>query len=155
MLNKTIIGALAAGTILATSAYAQPTKEVAGPSQVVAVENEPAPRLIVDAPPPEALARGVAIISYRLENFRILPIVGAAARDVSPRLGHLHVTLDGLPWHWADFGNTNTIVVADLPPGQHSVLIELADPTHHVITGKTVAFTVGAPVAQADTAGKG
>ncbi|HTI79129.1 MAG TPA: DUF6130 family protein [Acetobacteraceae bacterium] len=151
MLTKTMIGAVAAGTILATSAFAQGTTETAGPSPVVAVENEPAPRLIVDQPLPEALARGVAVIPYRLENFRILPIVGAPALGVSPRVGHLHVTLDGLPWHWADFGNTNTIVVADLSPGRHSVRIELADPTHRVLTGKTVTFTVATALAQADS----
>lgn len=149
MLTKTLIGAVAAGTILAASAFANGTTEAAGPSPVVAIQNEAAPRLIVDAPLPEALARGVAVISYRLENFRILPIVGAPAVDVSPRVGHLHVTLDGLPWHWADFGNTSTIVVADLPPGPHKVLIELADPTHRVLTGKTVTFTVAAAMAQA------
>ena len=151
MLNKILLGAVTAGAMLATSAFAQNATEVAGPSQLVDVQNQPAPKLIVDAPYPEALARGVAVISYRLENFRILPVVGEPALGVSPRIGHLHVTLDGLPWHWADFGNTSTIVVAGLSPGQHSVLIELADPTHRVLTGKTVTFTVADTVALAAT----
>ena len=151
MLNKMLLGAVAAGTMLATSAFAHSAIEVAGPSPLVAVENEPAPKLIVDAPYADALARGVAIISYRLENFRILPVLGESALNVSPRLGHLHVTFDGLPWHWADFGNNNTIVVADLSPGQHSVLIELADGTHRVLTGKTVTFTVPDKVALGTT----
>jgi Family of unknown function (DUF6130) len=42
-----------------------------------------------------------------------------------------------------DFSNNNkTIVVAGLPPGQHKVLIELADPGHHIFTGQAVMFTV-------------
>ena len=65
-------------------------------------------------------------------NFRIVPVFGAGARTVSPRAGHLHVTVDDLPWHWADTSDTNTIVVVGLPPGQHKVLIELANPEHHV-----------------------
>ena len=127
-------GAFAAGA-LADSAQRQPLP-------FFAIENEAAPKLIADAPLAEPLARGVAIIQYRTENFRILPVFGASATDVSPRAGHLHVTIDDLPWHWADVSSTNAIVVAGLPAGPHKVLIELADPDHHVLTGQTVQFTV-------------
>jgi vacuolar iron transporter family protein len=41
--------------------------------------------------------------------------------------------------------DNNTIVVVGLPPGQHKVLIELADPEHHIFTGQTVTFTVPGP----------
>jgi hypothetical protein len=141
MLIKTL-AALAAGTLLATSAFAQSATEDAGRSPLVAIENEPAPKLIVDAPLPEPLARGAAVIPYRVENFRILPVLGAAAVNVSPRVGHLHVTVDDLPWYWGDFGNSNTIVVTGLPPGQHKLRIELADPTHRILTTQSVTFTV-------------
>jgi Family of unknown function (DUF6130) len=86
------------------------------------------------------LAHGAVLIPYRVENLRILPVLGASALSVSPRVGHLHVTVDDLPWHWGDFSDSNTIVVVGLPPGQHKVLIELADPS----TGQTVTFTVPA-----------
>ena len=39
----------------------------------------------------------------------------------------------------------NTIVVVGLPPGQHQVLIELADSDHHIFIGQTVTFTVPGP----------
>jgi Family of unknown function (DUF6130) len=71
-------------------------------SSVVNVENEPAPSLIVLPPLRGPLAQGVVLIPYRLENLRIVPVGGAAARDISPRVGHLHITLDDLPWQWAD-----------------------------------------------------
>jgi hypothetical protein len=139
----TTLGALAAAIVLATSASAQSAMEVRGPSPfVVAIENEPAPKLIVDAPLPGPLARGAVLIPYRVENLRILPVLGAEALDVSPRIGHLHVTVDDLPWRWGDFSNNNTIVVVGLPPGQHKVLIELADPEHRISAGQTVMFTV-------------
>ncbi|HJQ57569.1 MAG TPA: DUF6130 family protein [Vineibacter sp.] len=134
------VALLAAGPVLAPNAFA----ESHSVSQLVPIGNEPAPKLIVDAPAPGPLARGVAVIPYRLENFRILPVVGEDALKLSPRVGHLHVTLNDLPWHWADFGNTQSIVVAPLPPGEHKVLIELADPTHRVIASQTVTFTVPA-----------
>lgn len=80
-------------------------------------------------------------IQYRTENLRIVPVFGTGALGVSPRIGHIHVTVDDAPWHWAD-ASGETVVVVGLPPGQHKVLIELADPTHKVITSETVTFVV-------------
>ncbi len=139
------LAAVVAGTVLATFAFAQAAKGGRDASPFVAIENEPAPKLAVDAPLPGPLARGAVLIPYRVENFRILPVLGGPAAKVSPRVGHLHVTVDDLPWHWGDFGDNKTIVVVGLPPGQHKVLIELADPEHHIFTGQTVAFTVPGP----------
>ena len=138
--------ALAAGTMLATSSFAQTASEIRAASPLIAIEKEPAPKLIVDAPIPAALARGVVLIPYQVENMRILPVLGADALKVSPRVGHLHITVDDLPWHWADFGGANTIVVAGLSPGEHKVLIEAADPEHRVVTAQTVTFIVPGPV---------
>ncbi len=139
------LAAIAAAILLATSAFAESAKEVRGQSPFVAVDNEPAPTLIVESPLPGPLARGAVLIPYRVENLRILPVLGAGAINVSPRVGHLHVTVDDLPWHWGDFSDNKTIVVVGLPPGQHKVLIELADPVHHIFTGQTVTFTVPGP----------
>ena len=87
----------------ASSAVAQSAYDVLGPAGVVPLENsKPAPRLIVDPPLPEPLSlRGRVVIQYRAENLRIQPVFGPNALDVSPRIGHIHVTVDGLPWHWA------------------------------------------------------
>jgi hypothetical protein len=57
-------------------------------------------------------------------------------------VGHLHVTVDDLPWRWGDFSGSNTIVVTGLPAGQHKILIELADPEHGILATETVTFTV-------------
>ena len=139
----TTLAAAATATVLATGAFAQSAGEVRDPPPFFPLQNEPAPMLTVDPPLPEALARGAVLIPYRTENFRIVPVFGAAASNVSPRVGHLHVTVDDLPWRWADAGNTtNTIVVVGLPPGQHKIRIELAGPEHHVFTGQTVTFMV-------------
>lgn len=105
------------------------------------VASEPAAQLHVDEPLPEALARGVAVIRYRADNLRILPVFGPAALDVSPRVGHLHVTVDDAPWHWAEASDL-PLIIAGLPAGQHKVLVELADANHNVIEGKTVTFVI-------------
>jgi len=128
-----MLASVAAGTVLATGALAQST--------VIPIDNEPAPRLIVEPPLPGPLARGVVFIPYRVDNLRILPVGGAAARNVSPRIRHLHITVDGLPWPWADYGQSNTIILVGMPPGQHKVLIEVVDPEVNVFTAQTVTFT--------------
>jgi hypothetical protein len=108
------------------------------------IENEPTPELSVDQPLAGPLARGAAIIPYRTKHFRILPIFGAGAADVSPRAGHLHVSVDDLPWRWADTGDNATVVVVGLAPGPHKILIELATPEHRVLAGQAVNFTIPA-----------
>ena len=138
-----VLAAVAASTIL-TTAYAQSAKDVSGASPYVEIKNEPAPKLIVDPPLPEGLAIGVFWAQYRVENLRIAPVFGPGALQVSPRIGHLHVTVDDLPWWWADPSNSNTVDIAGLPPGQHEVRIWLVDANHEDIPGqsKTITFTI-------------
>lgn len=116
---------------------------VVDPSPLVPIPDEPPARLIVDPPLAEPLTHGRVFIQYRAENARILPVFGAAALDVSPRVGHLHVSVDGAPWHWVD-ASGHTLVLVGLPPGPHVVLLELADPAHRVIASETVRFIVSA-----------
>jgi len=138
------VAVAAAGTLLATSAFAQSAKEIRGASPYVAIKNEPAPKLTVDPPLPEGLAQGVFWAQYRVENVRIVPVFGSGALQASPRIGHLHVIVDDLPWWWADAGDNNTIDIANLPPGQHKVTIQLVGADHNGFPGqsKTVTFTI-------------
>jgi hypothetical protein len=129
-----------AGVVGATSS-AQSAKDVRGPTPLLAIENEAAPKLIVDAPLPGPLSLGRVFIQYRTENLRVVPVFGKGALEVSPRIGHIHITIDDLPWHFVD-ASGETIILVGLTPGPHKVLIELADPTHKVITSETVNFTV-------------
>lgn len=135
---------VAAGAALATGALGQSAKELRGASPYVAVENQPSPKLIVDPPLPEGLALGVFWAQYRVENLRIVPVFGPGAVHVSPRVGHLHVQVDDLPWWWADASDNNTVDIAGLPPGKHQVKIELVDANHNVFAGqsKTITFTI-------------
>ena len=137
------IAIMAVCTLLAASASAQTARDIRGPSPLVAIENEPPAKLIVDPPLPEQLAKGLVFIQYRTENVRVIPVFGAGALTVSPRIGHVHITVDDAPWHFVD-ASGETIIVVGLKPGPHQVLIELATPTHKVITSETVKFTVPA-----------
>ena len=136
--------ALAACTLFAAGALAQSARDVRGPSPLVAIENEPPAKLIVDPPLAEQLAQGLVFIQYRTENLRVVPVFGKGALDVSPRIGHLHITVDDVPWHFVD-ASGETVIVVGLKSGPHRVLFELADPTHHVIDSKTISFEVPEP----------
>ena len=124
----------------------QSARDIRGATPYIEIKNEPPPKLIVDPPLPEGLAHpaGIFWAQYRVENVRILPVFGASALKASPRIGHLHITVDDLPWLWADASDNNTIDIAGLPPGQHKVKIELVDANHNVFPGqsKTVTFTI-------------
>jgi hypothetical protein len=140
----TSLGAAAILAVLAVAATGQSARDVRGPSPLIAIDNEPPPKLIVDPPVGEALAQGRVFIQYRTEHLRVLPVFGSGALGVSPRIGHVHITVDDASWHFVD-ASGETVILVGLSPGPHHVLFELADPTHKVITSQTVAFTVPEP----------
>jgi len=134
-----------AGIFLYASTLApQSARDVRGPSPLIAIENESPPKLIVHPPLAEPLSRGLVFIQYRTDNLRIVPVFGKGALQVSPRIGHVHVTVDDTGWHFVD-ASGETLIVVGLKPGPHKVLVELADPSHRVITSETVKFTIPSP----------
>src|SRR6201997_2139274 len=99
------------------------------------------------------LAHDIVWIQYHAENVHIVPVFGADALNVSPRIGHLHIHMDDLPRGWVEASGNNTISVAGLPPGQHKMLVELVNAQHRVFPGcaecrQTVTFTVPEPTSR-------
>lgn len=133
--------ACAMAALWTAAAAAQTAREVLGPAALVPQAGQPPARIVVDPPVAEALARGIVVIQYRVENLRIMPVYGPAALDVSPRIGHIHVAVDHAPWHWADASDEPVILVG-LPAGPHKVQIDLADPTHRSLDRVVVDFVV-------------
>src|SRR4029078_8269779 len=105
---------------------------VLGASDTNAQTAEPAAKLVVDPPLAEPLSRGVALINYRTENLQVVPVFGSQALNVSPRIGHLHVAVDGAQWVWADTSG-GPIIIAGLPPGPHKAEITLLHANHHTL----------------------
>ena len=128
-------------TMAASTTHAQSARDIIGPAAIEPLANEPPARLIVDPPIADALAKGRVYIQYRAENLRIVQVFGAAALAVSPRIGHIHVTVDDSPWHWAD-ASGEQLIITGLPVGPHKVLIELVNANHRTIDEKTVSFVV-------------
>lgn len=146
-IGQLTVAAVTGGALLVTHAVAQSAQEAGAATPYLAIKNEPPPKLIVDPPLAAALAHGIVWIQYRVENVHIVPVFGAGALGVSPRVGHLHVHFDDLPWWWADPSGVNTIDLAGVPPGQHKMRIDLVNANHQIFPGcamcsQTVTFTV-------------
>ena len=135
--------AAVAMVVYAMTAFAQSTKDTCGPTSVIPLTGEEPPaKIIIFAPLAEPLAsRGVAIIQYCAQNLHLVPVFGPNALAVSPRVGHLHVTVDDASWVWAD-ASGNPIILMGLRPGPHKVLIELADANHRILDKGLVTFVV-------------
>ncbi len=116
-------------------------KDIRDAAPVVILASEPPAKLIVDAPLAVPLALGRVVIQYRTENLHIVPVFGEAALNISPRVGHLHITVDDAPWRWLDASN-EPLTVNGLPPGPHNIRIDLEGPTHKTINSKTVNFII-------------
>ena len=134
---------LAAMLLCANTALAQSATQRCRPAQVIPLtDTEPPAKIVIDPPLAEPLAsRGVVVIPYCAENMRIAPVFGPGALAVSPRVGHIHVTVDEAPWRWAD-ASGNPLILQGLPPGPNRVLIELVDANHQLVDKGAVAFDV-------------
>src|SRR3712207_5494936 len=84
--------------VFAVSAGAQTFSKASEQSRVVQPPGEPKPRIIIEPPLAAPLSAGAAVIRYRTEHLQVLPVFGPAALALSPRLGHIHVSVDDAPW---------------------------------------------------------
>ena len=100
-------------------------------------EPQPAAKIVVDPPLAEPLSRGVVFIQYRTENLQVVPVFGAQAANVSPRIGHLHVAVDGAQWVWAETSG-GPIIIAGLPVGPHKAEITLVNANHQPLDRSVV-----------------
>jgi len=140
---------VAAIVLYAMTAMAQNATDICRPAPVIplASASEPPAKIVIDPPLAEPLAsRGVVVIQYCAQNLHIVPVFGPNALAVSPRVGHLHVSVDDATWRWAD-ASGNPIILMGLPPGPHKVLIELEDANHHTLDKGTVTFVIPAKTA--------
>jgi hypothetical protein len=127
--------------MMAAPGTAQSAAEMHEVATVQPGQNEPPAKIIIDAPQAEPLSRGVLFLQYRAANLQIVSVFGPAALAVSPRVGHIHVTVDDAAWHWAD-SSGNPVIVQGLAPGPHKILIQLVNANHQPIDQGVVTFVI-------------
>ncbi len=131
-----------AAVLCASTAMAQTARDIRGPAPVVPLTGEePLAKIVIDPPLADSLAHGRVVIQYRAENLHIVPVFGPKALDVSPRIGHIHVTVDDAPWRWAD-ASGEPLIINGLPAGPHKVLIELVNANHQTLDKGVVTFVI-------------
>ena len=146
-MRHAFIGLIGAAVALsASTVMAQTASDIRGPAPIVPIAGEPAPKIVIDPPLADSLAHGRVVIQYCAENLRIVAVLGPAALEVSPRIGHIHVTVDDAPWRWAD-ASGEPLIINGLTAGPHKVLIELADPTHQILDKGIVTFVIPKAIA--------
>ena len=129
-MTRALIGLILAMVVpLASNAVAQ------------TADPQPAAKIVVDPPLAEPLSRGVVFSQYRTENLQIVPVFGPKALEVSPRIGHLHVAVDGATWVWAETSG-GPIIVAGLPAGPHKVEITPVNANQPLDRSVVVEFVI-------------
>ena len=102
------------------------------------------PSITIEAPLDGAVVQGVTLIRFRAENISLESPFRPVADSRGPfPAGHLHVTVDGAPWHWMHT-TSDPVVITPLPPGEHTVELELAGADHRRLDSRIVRFTVAA-----------
>ncbi len=143
LLDQNIVKFTVPDASMTARTHAQGANDVRGTEAVQPFKNQPPAKIIIDPPLAEPLSRGVAFIPYRTQNLQIVPVFGPAALAVSPRVGHIHVTVDDATWHWADASGV-PVIIQGLPSGPHKILIQLVNANHQPIDQGTVQVTVPA-----------
>jgi len=119
--SQCLIGLVVISGLFATAGVAQTARGVRGAAAVEPLQNEPAAKIVIDPPLAEPLSHGRVVIQYRTENLHLAPVFGPAALAVSPRVGHVHVSLDDSPWVWVDTSG-EPVIANGLTPGPHKSL---------------------------------
>jgi Family of unknown function (DUF6130) len=97
-----------------------------------AASKRPPAKIIIDPPLAEPLSHGRVVIQYRTENLHIVPVFRPAALAVSPRVGHIHVTVDDAAWAWSD-ASGEPVILNGQPPGPHKIPIQLETANHQLL----------------------
>jgi hypothetical protein len=70
-----------------------------------------------------------------------VPVFGPNALEVSPRVGHVHVSVDDASWRWLD-ASGEPLTVNGLAPGPHKILVQLVDANHRPLDQAVVSFVI-------------
>lgn len=140
MTDRTVRSVLVA-CLLAASAGAQSARQASGPTLLREAAGGPKPRIIIEPPLAAPLSFGTAVVGYQTRGLQVAPVFGPAALAVSPRVGHVHVSVDDAPWVWANTSG-QPVIVRGLLPGRHKVVMQLVNASHQPLDRGAVEFTV-------------
>ena len=152
---KTVVAAL---LVLACAACGQPEPAEEAAAEPMAAPMpapmpEPTgPRAIFVQPEDGATVQSPVRLEFGTEDFEISAIPEGEITDPRPNLGHHHVGIDTecLPdgevipaaAPWVHFGDGSAVIDMQLPPGPHTLTLQIGDDLHQTIAGLCTTISV-------------
>jgi hypothetical protein len=91
-------------------------------------------------------------LRFGVENFQIAAVPPGEVKEARPDMGHHHVGVDAdcLPpgsvipkaSPWVHFGDGKNEIEMQLPPGKHTLALEIGDDLHTTLAGLCTTITV-------------
>ena len=146
--------AAAALLVLACAACGQPEPvEETMPEPVIEPTPAPTgPRAIFVQPADGATVTSPVSLEFGTENFEIAAVPEGEVTEPRPALGHHHVGIDTecLPTGelipmaapWVHFGDGSNVIDMQLPPGEHTLTLQIGDDLHQTIEGLCTTISV-------------
>ena len=131
-----------------------PPAQSAAPAAAPAAAANTNPMVMFMAPQDGATVPSPVHIMFGAEHFEIAAVPQGTVETARPGMGHYHVAVDSecLPAGtaipkaapWTHFGDGKNMIDMQLPPGKHTLTVEIGDDMHKAIEGlcKTISVTV-------------
>ena len=91
-------------------------------------------------------------LKFGIENYQVAAVPQGTVETARPGMGHYHVAVDAacLPAGtaiqkaapWVHFGTGNAEIDMQLPPGMHTLTLQLGDDLHNAVEGLCTSVTV-------------
>ncbi len=150
------VALVAATVVVGACSEAPPATpaETAPPPAAAAPPPPPAsgPRVFFVEPQDGATVKSTVSLKYGIENFELAAVPAGTVTTTRPGLGHHHVAVDAacLPVGtaipkaapWVHHGDGKSEMQMQLPPGKHTLTLQLGDDLHTTMTGLCTTITV-------------
>jgi len=150
--RATVKGALLVSCVVAAAcggAEAPPAEPAAAPPATAAA---PAgPRVFFVQPQDGAMVKSPVTLQFGIAEYQ-LAAVPPDAKEPRPGMGHHHVGVDTdclpagaeipMASPWVHFGKANTTIDMQLPPGPHTLTLQLGNDLHRTIDGLCTTINV-------------
>ena len=110
------------------------------------------PRVFFVQPENGATVKSPVKLEFGIENYQLAAVPAGTVTDARPGMGHHHVGLDTqcLPAGseipkaspWVHFGTGNSTIDMQLPPGRHTLTLQLGNDLHRTIEGLCTTIEV-------------
>ena len=144
-----VVGACSSEAPPATPAETAPPPAAAAPAPPPAASG---PRVFFVEPQDGATVPSTVTLRYGIENYELGAVPAGTVTMARPGLGHHHVAVDAecLPVGtaipkaapWVHHGDGKSEMAMQLPPGKHTLTLQLGDDLHTTMTGLCTTITV-------------